>query len=173
MEVVEHLFEFFGKSAAQDASKGLIDAGENAGKHVAEHGGEAAEEAAERASKAGKKPPKPKLKPSKISSVAKKAAAATAAAATVGVLGSGVLGKECEKLMGAKNCGFIEGPEKLVHEILGLPGQIAEGLIFVTAFTFVVGTTYIAHSIVGNTWVTVGTFGASTLVAVGVVNRND
>ena len=91
----------------------------------------------------------------------------------VALLSSGALGGGCEKLMGTNNCQFITAPEKAISSLTGLPAQLAEGVVFVAAGAFVIGTTLLAHNMVGNGWLTAGTFTASTFVAVGIVNRED
>ena len=89
------------------------------------------------------------------------------------LLSTGTLGGGCESLMGANNCQFITAPEQAVSRLTGLSGQLAEGVVFVAAGAFVFGTTLLAHNMVGNGWLTAGTFSVSTLIAVGIVNRED
>jgi hypothetical protein len=104
--------------------------------------------------------------------VPKKVAIGAGAIAGVAVLSTGALGSGCETLMGANNCQFITAPEKVVSSLTGLPAQMAEGVVFVAAGAFVIGSTYLA-SMAGNGWLTAGTFAASTFVAIGIVNRED
>lgn len=89
------------------------------------------------------------------------------------LLSTGALGSGCESLMGANNCQFITAPEQAVSRLTGLSGQLAEGVVFVAAGAFVIGTTLLAHNMVGNGWLTAGTFTVSTFIAVGIVNRED
>jgi hypothetical protein len=103
----------------------------------------------------------------------KKVAIGAGAIGGVAVLGTGALGRNCERLMGAENCKFITAPEEAVRTLTGLPAQLAEGVVFVTAGLFVIGTTLLTHNIVGNEWLTATAFVTSTFVAVGVVNHED
>lgn len=105
--------------------------------------------------------------------LAKKVAIGGAAIGGIALLSTGMLGSGCETLMGANNCGFITAPEEAISSLTGLPGHLAEGVVFVAAGAFVIGTTLLAHNMVGNGWLTAGTFTAATFVAVGVVNRED
>jgi hypothetical protein len=114
--------------------------------------------------------------------VAKKTSVPTKVAIGAGVLGgvallssgaSGAIGGGCEKLMGVNNCQFVTAPEQAISRLTGLPAQLAEGVVFVAAGAFVIGTTLLAHNMVGNGWLTAGTFTTSTLIAVGIVNRED
>lgn len=106
-------------------------------------------------------------------SFAKKAALGTAVVGGTAMLSTGVLGRNCEKVMGADVCGPLISAEGLATRITNLPGQLAEGLIFVTAGAFVVGATLLAHEVVRNGWFTATVFTSSALVAVGIVNRED
>lgn len=106
-------------------------------------------------------------------SVPKKVAIGTGAIGGIALLSSGALGSGCESLMGAKSCQFITAPEKALSTLTGLPMQLAEGIVFLGAGAFVIGTTYLAHTMVGNGYLTAGTFTAATFIAVGVVNRED
>jgi hypothetical protein len=109
----------------------------------------------------------------KTPALAKKVAIGATALGGIALLSSGALGSGCETLMGANNCQFITSPEAAVSRLTGLPAQLAEGVVFLTAGAFVIGTTYLAHSVVGNGWLTAGTFTASSFIAIGIVNSED
>lgn len=106
-------------------------------------------------------------------SLVKKAAIGAAAIGGVGVLSTGVLGRSCEKIMGANHCDIVKMPEDAIHRLLGLPMLLAEGVVYVAAGAFVIGSTLLAHNVVGNGWLTAGTFTVASFVAVGIVNRED
>lgn len=102
----------------------------------------------------------------------KKVAIGTGVLGGVALLLSGVLGSGCEKLMGANNCAFVTAQQAL-NKLTRLPAQLAEGVVFVAAGAFVIGTTMLAHNLAGNGWLTAGTFTVSTFVTIGIVNRED
>lgn len=68
---------------------------------------------------------------------------------------------------------FISSPKAAVGKLTGLAGQLAEGVVFIAAGVFVVGSTLLAHNMVGNGWLTATVGTTSTFVAVGIGNRED